>query len=91
MRVKYMTKEHLLKLRQIEKQRKHKFNQAPSDALLDMLGVELKLPVVWSMVHNDVEMRAIITVDDKGSQVIVDMPFEMFNALPQEEIEYEKS
>ena len=39
-------------------------------------------PCMWSMIHNDHEIRARFIINGRGEAVIVDMPIEAFNLLP---------
>ena len=41
-----------------------------------------KYPVVFSMLHNDVEMRVQILFNDRGDRGFLDMSIEQFNSLP---------
>jgi len=50
---------------------------------------ELNFPIVFSMLHNDFEIRAAIMVGphaDALQQVWLDMPIEVFNKLPEVEL-----
>lgn len=39
-------------------------------------------PIVFSMVHNDVEMRVQVGLDAKGNTAYLDIPFETYEKLP---------
>ena len=39
-------------------------------------------PCMWSMIHNDREVRARFIINSRGDAVIVDMPIAAFNQLP---------
>jgi hypothetical protein len=39
-------------------------------------------PVTMAFVHNDVEMRVSVVLDEQGRSGMVDIPFSTFDALP---------
>lgn len=84
--VKYVTREHLLQLRKLEKKRGKDFNQAPSDGWLKKAKPGVKYPVAFHFIHNDKEIRVLSRFDSKGGLIIVDMPFDFFSKLPEQEV-----
>jgi len=46
---------------------------------------DTRYPVVFSMIHNDREIRTQIMLSGKGESIFLDMSFEEFNALPEAE------
>lgn len=53
------------------------------------LKANVKFPIVFSMIHNDVEMRVQIVVGflENLTTVWLDIPFKVYDALPSEEVE----
>ena len=44
-------------------------------------------PVMYSMIHNDEEIRCMVVLSENGENAWVDMPIGMFNKLPRWEEE----
>ena len=88
-KVKYFTRDTLILANRVAvaTNRSKCLHEAPLKELPD----DLKFPVGWSMLHNDHEMRCMVTVatspdGDNMAQVWIDIPFEIYNALPEVEV-----
>lgn len=86
-KVKYFTKDTLIAAnsRAINTQRNRTLHPEPISKLPN-----LRFPVVFSMIHNDCEMRVGIMVGpdaDKLQLVYLDVPFDTYNKLPEVEID----
>lgn len=86
MTVRFLTKAHLVSLRKLESSRGARFNRAVSDSFLNSLSEKTRLPILWTMLHNDVEIRAAVTVNEQGNVALIDMPFSVFESLPTAEV-----
>lgn len=93
MQVKYFTKKLLIAANKeaIYTDR----NRCLEPEALETLDDDFKFPVAFSMVHNDVEMRVMITLGKRGPDsgqpeiigpVFLDIPFETFDSLPSVEV-----
>ena len=40
-------------------------------------------PVMYSMIHNDNEIRCMVVLSEKGENAWLDMPIDRFNKLPR--------
>ena len=47
---------------------------------------ETIFPIVFALVHNDVEMRVKVLLNDKGLWGWLDIPFKTYDALPTVEV-----
>ena len=88
-KVKYFTRDTLILANRVAvaTNRSKCLHEAPLKELPD----DLKFPVGWTMLHNDHEMRCMITVARDANaldmaQVWLDIPFETYNALPEIEV-----
>ena len=89
MKVKYVTQDVLLRVREFEKKHKFHFNQMFTDDAITKVG-STKLPIVFEMLHNEDHMRVVVVVDPNaahGKYGLVDMPFEIYKSLPETEVE----
>ena len=88
-KIKYFTKETLILANNVAVATKR--NRSLYGLKLVQLPGDLKFPLGFTMIHNDVEMRVEITVAESISgpfgQVWLDIPFETYNALPEVEID----
>ena len=85
-KVKYFTKALLLRANRtaIRTKRNRSLYQKKLTTLPD-----LRFPVGFTMIHNDVEMRVQIVIGadaDNLQMVWLDIPFETYNALPEVEV-----
>ena len=81
--VRYLTKKQLIKLnnKAIETKKNRSFD-------IDFVN-NLKFyafPIIFTHVHNEQEIRALIQFDDTGKKGCLDMSFKDFYALPKHEI-----
>lgn len=86
-KVKYFTRELLIEVN--EEAIKSKRNRTLYTEKLRDLPEDLVFPVGFNMLHNDLEIRAQITVGpsaDKLQSVWLDMPIETFNRLPEVDV-----
>lgn len=88
-RVKYFTRDTLIKANKVAIKTDRNRTLHPNK--LRKLDPELRLPIIFSMVHNDVELRLAICVDDKPTVVWLDVPFETYDKLPDIEVTTESS
>lgn len=65
-------------------------NRQLDTSKLEALPDDIRLPVVFSMIHNDVEIRVAIAMNEHGDQGWLDIPFETFHKLPEVEVPSEK-
>ena len=83
--IKYMTKDILRVLN--KKAIDQKLNRSLVDDVFESIDDnEPNLPVVFSMVHNDVEMRVQLMFNRAGATGWLDMSFADYNALPAAEV-----
>lgn len=84
----YMMKQHFQQIEKIEKKQGWKFNRGIKSAVVAKMDATLRFPIVFSMLHGpcDDEVRVMVVMDEKPSLVLVDMPLELFNALPTVEV-----
>lgn len=85
-KITYIPKRRLLEINaeSIKSKRNHNLHQHLLEKLPD-----LNFPVVFSMLHNDHEMRVFLMVGPdelRLQRVILDMSFEDFNSLPSMEV-----
>ena len=88
-KVKYFTKDTLILANNVAVATKR--NRSLYEDQLEKLPGDLKFPLGFTMLHNDIEMRVEITVaaDASGKnmgQVWLDIPFDTYNALPEVEV-----
>jgi len=88
-KVKYFTRDTLILANRVAvaTKRNRSLNEVPLMGLPD----DLRFPIGWNMLHNDHEMRCMVTVatspdGDNMAQVWIDIPFESYNALPEVEV-----
>ena len=81
--VRYLTKEQLIKLnnKAIETKRNRSFDID----FVESLSFHA-FPIIFTHVHNEQEIRALIQFDDTGKKGCLDMSFKDFYALPKHEI-----
>ena len=79
MQVKYFTKDLLVKANKAAIRTKR--NRTLEPKYLSELNEDNKYPIVWTMPHNDVEMRVrlLLTAD---SDAWLDIPFKTYDKLP---------
>ena len=78
--MKYFTKKDLIKIN--NNSIKNKRNRTLEPTLLDKLSDTLKFPIVFSMVHNDCEIRAVIRISSNScSSVCMDMDFKDYKKI----------
>ena len=78
--IRYLTKKNLIDLN--NKAIKNKKNRTLEPSLLDKLSDTLKFPIVFSMVHNDCEIRAVIRISSNScSSVCMDMDFKDYKKI----------
>ena len=84
-KIKYLTKEQLIKLnnQSIKDNRNQNINTKVIENLpkYNKVGSEKVFPIIWSMIHNDVEMRCLIQFNtiQKG---LLDMSCADYGKLP---------
>lgn len=61
-------------------------NRSLEPLYLKELGDDLLFPVVLVTLHNDVEMRLIIAIDPHGEVVMLDVPLETHDAMPEKTV-----
>ena len=81
--VRYLTKEQLIKLN--DKAIETKRNRSLDTDFINKLSFDV-FPIIFTHVHNEEEMRALIQFDDTGKKGCLDMSFKDFYALPKHEI-----
>lgn len=80
--VRYFTKPSLIEANQ--EAIRSKRNRALNPEALETLPDHLRFPVVFSMIHNDVEMRVGIMVgphENALAMAFIDIPFDTYNSL----------
>jgi hypothetical protein len=78
--IRYLTKKTLIELN--NKAIKNKKNRTLEPYLLNKLSDTLKFPIVFSMVHNDCEIRAVIRISSNSySSVCLDLDFKDYNKI----------
>jgi hypothetical protein len=86
--VKYFTKPLLMKANK-EAIRKNR-NRALKPEVLESLDEDLKFPVVFTMPHNDVEMRLGILLNPE-TEGFIDVPLKTWETLPKVPLEKHNS
>tara|TARA_Y100000296_G_scaffold39212_1_gene45299 strand:+ start:1343 stop:1615 length:273 start_codon:yes stop_codon:yes gene_type:complete len=80
-KIKYLTYDDLVRLN--AKAKKENRNQSLDPIVFHNISKDKVFPVTFSMVHNDVEIRAMIRLNaDDSARGLLDMSFEDFNSLP---------
>tara|TARA_Y100000310_G_C20056819_1_gene523118 strand:- start:115 stop:387 length:273 start_codon:yes stop_codon:yes gene_type:complete len=80
-KIKYLTYNDLVRLN--TKAKEENRNQSLDPFVLEKISKDKVFPVEFSMVHNDVEMRAMIRLSaDDSARGLLDMSFDDFNSLP---------
>ena len=82
--VKVFTKEILRKANNLAI--KHDRNRTLNKKTFMRRSSETLFPVVFAMVHNDVEMRVQIILNEKGLSGWLDIPFKTYDSLPSVEV-----
>ena len=82
--IKYFTKEMLLAANAVAI--KTNRNRQLDETKLGVLPDDFRFPITFSMIHNDVEVRVAIAMNERGDQAWLDIPFETFHALPEVEV-----
>ena len=78
--IRYLTKKTLIELN--NKAIKNKKNRTLEPYLLDKLSDTLKFPIVFSMVHNFEEIRAVVQISGKSvSTVCLDLDFKDYKKI----------
>ena len=78
--IRYLTKKNLIELN--DKAIKNKKNRTLEPTLLDKLSDTLKFPIVFSMVHNDCEIRAVVQIFRNSSSVVcLDLDFKDYKKI----------
>ena len=80
-KIKYLTYDDLVRLN--KKAKEENRNQSLDPFVLEKISKDKVFPVTFSMVHNDVEIRAMIQFNaDDSARGLLDMSFEDFSSLP---------
>ena len=78
--IRYLTKKNLIDLN--NKAIKNKKNRTLEPSILDKLSDTLKFPIVFSMVHNDCEIRAVVQISSNScNHVCMDLDFKDYNKI----------
>lgn len=85
-KVKYLTKEQLIKLnnQSIKDNRNQNINNKVIENLpkYNKVGSEKVFPIIYSMIHNDVEIRCLIQFDNNENKGLLDMSCTDYDKLP---------
>ena len=85
-KVKYLTKEQLIKLnnQSIKDNRNQNINNKVIEKLpkYNKVGSEKVFPIIYSMIHNDVEIRCLIQFDNNENKGLLDMSCTDYDKLP---------
>ena len=86
-KIRYLTKEHLIKLnnQSIKDNRNQNINTKVIENLpkYNKAGAEKVFPIIWSMIHNDVEIRCMVQFDEtEGNKGLLDMSYTDYDKLP---------
>ena len=89
-KIKYLTKEQLIKLnnQSIKDNRNQNINTKVIENLpkYNKVGSEKVFPIIWSMIHNDVEIRCMIQFDETAeNKGLLDMSCTDYDKLPVHE------
>ena len=78
--IRYLTKKTLIELN--NKAIKNNKNRTLEPTLLDKLSDTLKFPIVFSMVHNHCEIRAVVQISGKsGNSICLDLDFKDYKKI----------
>tara|TARA_Y100000310_G_scaffold235485_1_gene238550 strand:- start:248 stop:520 length:273 start_codon:yes stop_codon:yes gene_type:complete len=78
--IRYLNKKNLIELN--DKAIKNKKNRTLEPHLLNKLSDTLKFPIVFSMVHNDSEIRAVIQISSNSAcAVCLDIDFNDYKKI----------
>ena len=80
MQIKYFDKKLLVSAN--KEAIRSKRNRALKTKYLEKLPEDNLFPIVFSMVHNDVEMRLEVLLNETGDKGYIDVPFGTFDKLP---------
>ena len=77
--IRYFTKTQLIAANKkaIATQRNRTLKPKKLEALPDV-----RFPIVFTLLHNDEEMRCRIVLDENGTSAYLDIPFSTFESLP---------
>ena len=79
--IKYLTYDELVRLNKLAK--KDNRNQSLAPIVLEKIDKQTVFPVVYSMVHNDIEMRIVLQLNkDASARGLLDISFKEYNNLP---------
>ena len=85
-KVKYLTKEQLIKLnnQSIKDNRNQNINNKVIENLpkYNKVGSEKVFPIIYSLIHNDVEIRCLIQFDNNENKGLLDMSCTDYDKLP---------
>ena len=85
-KVKYLTKEQLIKLnnQSIKDNRNQNINNKVIENLpkYNKVGSEKVFPIIYSMIHNDIEIRCLIQFDNNENKGLLDMSCTDYDKLP---------
>ena len=85
-KVKYLTKEQLIKLnnQSIKDNRNQNINNKVIENLpkYNKVGSEKVFPIIYSMINNDVEIRCLIQFDNNENKGLLDMSCTDYDKLP---------
>jgi len=85
-KVKYLTKEQLIKLnnQSIKDNRNQNINNKVIENLpkYNKVGSEKVFPIIYSMIHNDLEIRCLIQFDNNENKGLLDMSCTDYDKLP---------
>ena len=80
-KIKYLTYDDLVRLN--KKAKEENRNQSLDPSVFHNISKDKVFPVTFSLVHNDVEIRAMIQLSsDDSARGLLDMSFEDFSSLP---------
>ena len=85
-KIRYLTKEQLIKLnnQSIKDNRNQNINTKVIENLpkYNKVGSEKVFPIIYSMIHNDVEIRCLIQFDNNENKGLLDMSCTDYDKLP---------
>ena len=81
---KYFTKKTLVRANNVahRTKRNRALDKKAISKLLFTYDEEVKLPITFSMPHNDHEMRVEVLLGAEGQRGFIDIPFKTFDSLP---------
>ena len=85
-KIRYLTKEQLIKLnnQSIKDNRNQNINNKVIENLpkYNKVGSEKVFPIIYSMIHNDIEIRCLIQFDNNENKGLLDMSCTDYDKLP---------